>query len=206
MGVPLQLELSLGRIGKNKKMKFSLSFFAILGYAFAYGDGSVDDQCSIEDYASPNVASWRTNCPSGCEIKEYMDEMGQRIDSNWERVQTIMESTTNRMGGLNDYHVTLNQIKDLISKAMRELKKESDQFKKIQEIYNASDIPSILADQQIRLAELLKKKTELQINLSDTQKKFKEEAAFCKVSFREYDEQVCDILKYGEKYRIYYTL
>jgi len=56
-----------------------------------------------------------------------------------------MESTTNRMGGLNDYHVTLNQIKDLISKAMRELKKESDQFKKIQEIYNGSDIPCKLS-------------------------------------------------------------
>ena len=34
----------------------------------------------------------------------------------------------------------------------------------------------------------------------DKQKKFREEANFCKVSFREYDEQVCDITKYVQKY------
>jgi len=125
--------------------------------------------------------------------------MGARIDSNWAKVETMLDGTTTRMGQ-HQSHVTLNKIKELVEKAMRELKKEADQFKQIQDVYNAADIPSILADQQIRLAELLKKKTELQIKLSDTQAKFKEEAAFCKVSFREYDEQVCDILKYGEKY------
>ena len=50
-------------------MKFSIYFFATLGLVSAYGDGSVEDQCSIEDYKKTNVPSWRTNCPSGCEIK-----------------------------------------------------------------------------------------------------------------------------------------
>jgi len=121
-------------------MKFSIYFFATLGLVSAYGDGSVEDQCSIEDYKKTNVPSWRTNCPSGCEIKEYMDEMGARIDSNWAKVETMLDGTTTRMGQ-HQSHVTLNKIKELVEKAMRELKKEADQFKQIQDVYNAADIP-----------------------------------------------------------------
>merc|ERR1712062_522723 len=130
---------------------------------------------------------------SGCHIKEYMDEMKMNINDHWAKTQSILDATMTRTGKLDgNLHVTLNEI-------MKQ-KKEEDQFMEIQKIYNAANMPGILADQQIKLAELLKKKTQLQIKLSDTQKKFKEEAAFCKVSFREYDEMVCDITDHVTKY------
>ena len=69
-----------------------------------------------------------------------MDEMGARIDSNWAKVETMLDGTTTRMGQ-HQSHVTLNKIKELVEKAMRELKKEADQFKQIQDVYNAADIP-----------------------------------------------------------------
>jgi len=57
-----------------------------------------------------------------------------------------------------------------------------------------------LAQQRLAWTALEQKRAELQIALSNKQKKFREEANFCKVSFREYDEQVCDITSYVQKY------
>merc|ERR1711953_436844 len=160
-----------------------------------------DWECDIQDYNDRSISSWRTNCPSGCHIKEYMDEMKMNINDQWAKTQRILDATMTRTGKLDgNLHVTLNEIMKQIKEVMNSLKKEKDQFLEIQKIYNAANMPGILADQQIKLAELLKKKTQLQIKLSDTQKKFKEEAAFCKVSFREYDEMVCDITDHVTKY------
>ena len=39
-------------------------------------------------------------------------------------------------------------------------------------------------------------------NFLDKQKEFKEQAGFCKVSFMQYDEEVCDILDYAKMYWI----
>ena len=84
-------------------------------------------------------------------------------------------------------------------------------------ITESVNIDGILAQQRLAWTALEQKRAELQITLSskkllddvhgpvltlflDKQKKFREEANFCKVSFREYDEQVCDITKYVQKY------
>merc|ERR1719436_1643920 len=109
--------------------------FALFSAALAFGDGAVDGSCSIEDYNNPNVDSWRTNCPDGCAIKEYMDEMEAKINDNWRRVQQIMDGSAERLGRINDHHVTLSQIKKLVKEAMETLKKERDQFEEIQKIY-----------------------------------------------------------------------
>ena len=53
---------------------------------------------------------------------------------------------------------------------------------------------------QAVIRSFLTRKRPLNIIFTDTQKNFKEQAGFCKVSFRQYDEEVCDILEYGKKY------
>merc|ERR1711887_25356 len=91
-----------------------------------------------------------------------------------------------------------------LSKKLREImaniKKERDQFLAIKKTYNQANISGILAQRRVQWAALEAKRAELQIELSNKQKKFREEANFCKVSFREYDEQVCDITSYVQKY------
>ena len=52
-----------------------------------------------------------------------------------------MDGSAERLGRINDHHVTLSQIKKLVKEAMETLKKERDQFEEIQKIYNAGDIP-----------------------------------------------------------------
>merc|ERR1719219_468340 len=123
-----------------------------------------------------------------------MDEAEIKINDHWRKASAILDGTAARMNKLQgNMHLTLEEVLRKVTEAMNSLKKEKEKFLKIQQIYEAGDIPSHLAEQQIKLAELLKKKTDAQIKLTGLQKEFKEQAAFCLVSFREYDETVCDI-------------
>ena len=45
-----------------------------------------DGTCSRDDYNNPNKHSWRTNCPSGCGITEYVMELDADIDANWQKL------------------------------------------------------------------------------------------------------------------------
>ena len=45
-----------------------------------------DGTCSRDDYNNPNKNSWRTNCPSGCGITEYVMELDADIDANWQKL------------------------------------------------------------------------------------------------------------------------
>ena len=46
-----------------------------------------DCVCGIEDYKDPSVASWRTNCPSGCELYQYLEEVEDKLNADWNRVE-----------------------------------------------------------------------------------------------------------------------
>ena len=48
-----------------------------------------DDECvcGIEDYNDRNVASWRTNCPSGCAIYDYLNEVEEKLNDDWGRLE-----------------------------------------------------------------------------------------------------------------------
>merc|ERR1711860_343329 len=145
------------------------------------GDGT----CTRDDYNNKNKHSWRTNCPSGCGITEYVGELDGEIDASWNKMVISLEKVKNKWGQTNDQiHITLDEL-------IRNIKKERDQFLAIKKTYNQANISGILAQQRVDWAALESKRAELQIQLSNKQKKFREEANFCKVSFREYDEQVC---------------
>jgi len=47
-------------------MKLFATFVALFALA------SAEDTCSIADHNNPRVNSWRTNCPSGCAIYDYL--------------------------------------------------------------------------------------------------------------------------------------
>merc|ERR1711868_188150 len=154
--------------------------------------------CGIEDYNDRNVASWRTNCPSGCAIYNYLDEVESKINDDWNRLEKKFGQV--RSGNVDEIHSTLDEILKRIKEALRTIKKEKDQFLKIRQIYRSGGISDIINDQRVKLAELTTQKSKLQIQLSDKQKEFKEQAGFCKVSFMQYDEEVCDILNYAKDY------
>jgi len=105
-----------------------------------------------------------------------------------------------RMGGVGDLHLTLEQVLIELKKALATIKKEKDLFQKMKQIYRGADIPNLINAQRVRLGELTTQKSKLQIELSNKQKEFKEQAGFCKVSFMQYDEEVCDILDYAKMY------
>ena len=46
-----------------------------------------DCTCGIEDYNDPSVSSWRTNCPSGCAIYQYLDEVEDKLNDDWEQLE-----------------------------------------------------------------------------------------------------------------------
>ena len=48
-----------------------MKLFATFAALFALA--SAEDTCSIADHNNPRVNSWRTNCPSGCEIYDYLN-------------------------------------------------------------------------------------------------------------------------------------
>ena len=55
-------------------MKLFTAFVALIGLAAAD-----DDTCTIADYSNNRVSSWRTNCPSGCAIYEYLEETSDKV-------------------------------------------------------------------------------------------------------------------------------
>ena len=48
--------------------------------------GNDDGTCTRDDYNNKNKHSWRTNCPSGCGITEYVNELDGQIDDNWNKL------------------------------------------------------------------------------------------------------------------------
>merc|ERR1711931_57588 len=163
--------------------------------------GNDDGTCTRDDYNNKNKHSWRTNCPSGCGITEYVGELDGEIDASWNKMVISLEKVKNKWGQTNDQiHITLDELIKKLQEIMRNIKKERDQFLAIKKTYTQANISGILAQQRVDWAALESKRAELQIQLSNKQKKFREEANFCKVSFREYDEQVCDITSYVQKY------
>merc|ERR1712235_173377 len=160
----------------------------------------IDDcVCGIEDYKDPSVASWRTNCPSGCELYQYLEEVEDKLNADWNRVEAKLNNQL-RAGINGELHLTLDKILEKIKEALNTIKKEKNQFLEIKKIYRAGGIADIINDQRLKLAELTTKKSKLQIELSNKQKEFKEQAGFCKVSFMQYDEEVCDILDFAKNY------
>merc|ERR1712241_491223 len=143
--------------------------------------------CGIEDYNNPNIASWRTNCPSGCALYEYLEEVEDKLNDDWRKVEAKL-TQLGRSGENLDLHLTLEQILQKIKEALNNIKKEKDQFLAIRRIYRSGGISDIINDQRLKLSELTTRKSELQISLSNLQKEFKEQAGFCKVSFMQYDE------------------
>jgi len=157
--------------------------------------------CDASDYNDKCVASWRTNCPDGCAITKYVKTLDAELDGHWQKVVTELTKLQRKSDSAGqEMHTTLNEIIKKIKEILKNTKKERDQFLAIKQTYNSVNIEGILAQQRLAWTALEQKRAELQIALSNKQKKFREEANFCKVSFREYDEQVCDITKYVQKY------
>merc|ERR1719427_1961194 len=164
-------------------------------------DDSNNGQCSRDDFNKPNIHSWRTNCPSGCAITEYVKDLDSQLDQSWEKLVVEIGRVKGRWGKQGEnIHITLDELLKKLREIMANIKKEKDQFLAIKKTYSQANISGILAQQRVQWAALEAKRAELQIELSNKQKKFREEANFCKVSFREYDEQVCDITSYVQKY------
>merc|ERR1712243_341975 len=157
--------------------------------------------CDASDYNDKCVASWRTNCPDGCAITKYVKTLDAELDGHWQKVVTELTKLQRKSDSAGqEMHTTLNEIIKKIKEILKNIKKERGQFLAIKQTYNSVNIDGILAQQRLAWTALEQKRAELQIALSNKQKKFREEANFCKVSFREYDEQVCDITKYVQKY------
>merc|ERR1711915_572256 len=169
----------------------------IVGPAGPRDDGTF----TRDDYNNPNKHSWRTNCPSGCAITEYVNQLDGEINSSWNKLVVSLKQVQQRWGKTdNQIHITLDELLKKLMEILKNIKKERDQFLAIRKTYNQANISGILAQQRADWAALESRRAELQIALSNKQKKFREEANFCKVSFREYDEQVCDITSYVQKY------
>merc|ERR1719334_1542939 len=165
------------------------------------GGGQNDGTCTRDDYNNKNKHSWRTNCPSGCGITEYVHELDGQIDDSWNKLVVSMDKVKGRWGKTSDQiHITLDELLKKLREIMANIKKERDQFLAIKKTYKQANISGILAQQRVDWAALESRRAELQIELSNKQKKFREEANFCKVSFKEYDEEVCDITSYVQKY------
>jgi len=90
-------------------------------------------------------------------------------------------------------HLTLQQIIIKLKEIMASMMTEKEQFEEIEKLYNSGDIPGIIAEQNIKTNALATKRTELQQKLIALKKGFVEQTGFCKVSFKEYNEEVCDI-------------
>ena len=46
-----------------------------------------DCTCGIEDFNDASVSSWRTNCPSGCAIYQYLDEVDDKLNDDWNQLE-----------------------------------------------------------------------------------------------------------------------
>ena len=89
------------------------------------------------------------------------------------------------MGGVDNLHLTLEQVLLELKKALATIKKEKDLFQKMKQIYRGADMPSkcgkiiklnmvaqtytfldLINAQRVRLGELTTQKSKLQIELS----------------------------------------
>merc|ERR1719327_727273 len=68
-----------------------------------------DCVCGIEDYKDPSVASWRTNCPSGCELYQYLEEVDDKLNADWNRVEAKLNNQL-RAGINGEFHLTLDKF------------------------------------------------------------------------------------------------
>merc|ERR1712193_505442 len=87
----------------------------------------------------------------------------------------------------------LESSKIKLKEIMASMMTEKEQFEEIEKLYNSGDIPSIIAEQNIKTNALATKRTELQQKLIALKKGFVEQTGYCKVSFKEFNEEVCDI-------------
>ena len=68
----------------------------------------------------------------------------------------------------SDMHLTLQQIIIKLKEIMASMMTEKEQFEEIEKLYNSGDIPSIIAEQNIKTNALATKRTELQQKLIGT--------------------------------------
>merc|ERR1712212_593190 len=124
----------------------SMKLFATILSFFALST-SAGDTCSITDYANRQVASWRTNCPSGCGIFEYLNEADVRINDHWKKVTDKFSANRNSQIKCDKMdahgtgmHCTLEEILRKLKEIMENIKKEKDQFLEIRRVYRAGHI------------------------------------------------------------------
>ena len=67
--------------------------------------------------------------------------------------------------GSGDLHLTLEQILIRLREIFNSMMTEKEKFEEIEKIYNAGNIPGILADQNIQTNKLATKRTEMQQKL-----------------------------------------
>jgi len=182
-------------------MKSYVSVFLIASVSAAWQQGSdiskASESCSIEDYAT-DQASWVTNCPSSCAILDYIEVAGNNINKQWTEIEEKIKGKLGRSGLDGDLHMTLQQIIIRLKEILASMMSEKEKFDEIEKIYHSGDIPTILANQAIKVNELSIKRTQLQQTVIGLKKNFIEQTGFCKVSFKEYNEQVCDIISHAK--------
>merc|ERR1712221_16823 len=159
--------------------------------------GTDDRTCSIRDYKNHLIDSWFTNCPDSCHIMDYINEVGRNLNVQWDAIAKKIEGKLSKSGAASDYHLTLQQIIIKLQEILNSLMTEKEKFDEIEKLYASGDIPGILARQSIKVNELSTKRVELQQKLVALKKGFIEQTGFCKVSFKEYDEMVCDIISHA---------
>merc|ERR1712212_106447 len=191
------------RKGSLQFVKMKLLFFTgLIAFASAGWGTNTEvtkgtEACSILDYADTSKKSWATNCPGSCTILTYVDEMNKKINAHWDIIAAKLEQKLNKNGLSGDMHLTLQQTIIKLQEILNSLMTEKEKFDEIEKLYNSGNIPDILAKQQIKVNELSIKRTTLQQKLVSLKKNFIEQTGFCKVSFKEYDEMVCDIISHA---------
>merc|ERR1711887_118657 len=188
----------------KKKMKL-FGMILLAGSAFAEWGNQGDHRsnskneatCSINNYKT-DKSSWITNCPSSCTIMEYLDEAETKINAHWDEIAKKLQGKLSRGGNPGDLHLTLEQLLIKLQEILNSLMTEKEKFEEIQRSYNGADLPGILSEQQIKVNQLSTKKVQLQQTVIELTKHFKEQTGFCKVSFKEYGEQVCDIIHHAK--------
>lgn len=150
-------------------------------------------ECTIDDHSNKSKPSWITNCPSSCKILQYLESSKIKINAKWKEIEQKMDGKLGKSSDGSDMHLTLQQIIIKLKEIMASMMTEKEQFEEIEKLYNSGDIPSIIAEQNIKTNALATKRTELQQKLIALKKGFVEQTGFCKVSFKEYNEEVCDI-------------
>merc|ERR1712130_754514 len=120
-----------------------------------------------------------------------------KIHAQWSQIEQKIEGKLSKSGG-TDYHLTLQQIIIKLKEIMASMMTEKEQFDEIEKLYASGNIPGLIAEQNIKANKLATQRTELQQRLIGLKKSFIEQTGFCKVSFKEYNEEVCDIRSHAQ--------